>query len=182
MAKGKRRSQATVAAEVLPETVSGTELGALLAYPPFTDRWIRQLADEGAVVKAGYGRYDLRASILAYVEHVKKSAVDALPAVGSSRDQYEAERARKLKMHNDERDALLMETNSGLAALDHIFGMVQTALAGVAPRVTEDIALRRKIEDAQTAVLSDLVTRFEQAGAALRAGRDPLEAGQADHA
>jgi phage terminase Nu1 subunit (DNA packaging protein) len=167
----------------MDEPVSGEFLGRVFGK---TDRWVRVLADKGIFSKVSYGKYDLAKSVQAYVKHVVESEIDALgqeigsdsdtdsPAV--SRGAWEAERARKLKLENDEREALLVKTPDALAAIDHIFGLVRTALSGIPARLTDDVQERRRLETQFDVVLSELAERLEQAGDALRTRGDPLEA------
>ena len=67
--------------------VKEAELAAMLDVSP---RRIRQLSDEGTIVKSGPGEYELHASVLGYI---RKSA--------SGGDGYEADRARKMKADAD---------------------------------------------------------------------------------
>lgn len=155
-------------------TVSAAELGAILASPPFSDRWVRELAEKGYLVRAKYARYDLAKSVQGYLRFVRETEVKAVETAATSREAFESERARKLKLENDQRQALLVDTNDALAAIDHIFGQVRTALAGLPPRITEDVAERRRIENAIDATLADLSGRLDEGCAALREGRDAL--------
>lgn len=156
--------------------ISAAELGAILAAPPLGDRWLRELADRGFLVKVGRARYDLAKSVQGYLRFVRETEVTAAVTAATSREAFEAERARKLKLENDQRQAMLVETPDALAAIDHIFGQVRTALAGLPPRISEDVAERRRIENAIDATLADLSGRLDEAGAALREGRDALAA------
>ena len=105
---------------------------------------------------------------------MRETEVKGAQDAATSREAFEAERARKLKLENDNREALLMDTSDGLAAIDHIFGEVRTGLAGIAAKASDDVAMRRRIDDAIDTILADMAKRFDQAGAALRSGRDPL--------
>lgn len=161
------------------EKISAKMLGSLLG---ITERWVRELETQGFIVKVGYGKYDLAESIQGYVRYVRESEVAKHEEVPNSRDLFEAERARKLKLENDLKDNLLVETPDAMAAIDMIFGEVRTALAGIPARLTEDVAERRRIEDGIDQVLSDLADRLDKAGSALAEGRDPLEADATDAA
>lgn len=158
-------------------------MARVLADPPFTDRWLRELADQGVLVKAGRAQYDLARSVRGYIRHIRETEVKRAQDASSSREQFERERARKLQLENDTRVGMLVETSDAMGAIDHILGMVRTSLAAIPPRAApDDLSQRRRIEDAIDAVLADLATRLDQAGAALQAGLDPLDAGSAHHA
>jgi hypothetical protein len=163
----------------------GKKLGERLVSPSAFRAWIdigpervRQLAAEGVLRRAEKGKYPLQPNILAYVLWLRDEQRKAHQ--GAAREEVERERARKLKNENDETERLLMRTEDAIAAVDAIVGPIKADLAGVPVRATDDILLRRKIEDAIDSVLAGLAARFEKAGADLRAGRDALEADAED--
>lgn len=80
---GKRNPGVTGDARLVKEA----ELAAMLDVSP---RRIRQLADEGTVVKAGPGEYELHASVLGYIRRA-----------ASGDEGYEADKARKMKADAD---------------------------------------------------------------------------------
>lgn len=160
--------------------LSSAELGALLG---ITERRVQQLESESVFANVGKGRskrYVLCEAVRAWKE---KSEIDAsltIQSASTSREMFEAERARKLKLANDQQEAMLVETPDALAAIDVIFGEARTAFAGIATRFTEDLAERRRLEDVIDQTLDDLTGRFAKASADLREGRDPLAADEAD--
>lgn len=168
-----------MAKKVGNDIVSAKRLGGILGVG---ERWVRQLENQGYIVKTSYGKYALDASVQGYIRFIRESEVKTAVDAATSREQFEAERARKLKLENDTRESFLIETPEVLAAIDHIFGQVRTALAAIAPRITEDVSARRKIDDAIDNVLTALADRLEQAVAALQKGSDPLAADAAHDA
>jgi len=72
----KKKSQEKSAADD-PEIVTGSRLAAVLADPPFSDRWLRQLADDGYLVKPPRGKHDLAASFRGYIRPVRETEVKA---------------------------------------------------------------------------------------------------------
>jgi len=156
--------------------VGTADLAAILGR---TDRWIRDLENQGVLQKTARGRYKLAASVQAYVEWRLKAEVDRRYDESDARQQIEIERARKLRLQNDEAENKLVPTDLGIAAVDFIVGILRTDLAGVPALITEDVALRRRAEDAIDQVLNSVADRFEKASAALEQGRDPLEADEA---
>ncbi len=158
-----------------PETVSAAKLGAILAAPPLGERWLRKLADEGYLVKSGRAEYELAASVQGYIRRIRETEVERQVGQQNARAEFETERARKLKLENDEREGILINTRTATAAVDFIVGVVRTELAGVPPRASEDVATRRRIENAIDDVLRALAKRLEKASAALSEGRDPFD-------
>ncbi|WP_024275975.1 hypothetical protein [Hyphomicrobium sp. 802] len=159
------------------DEVSVTDLGKVLGVG---ERWVQQLDAQGILTKSARGRYPLAASVQAYtLFKVESEVARAIPEETSAGERVKAERARKLKLENDERELLLVAMPEALTALDVIVGPLKAGLAGVPARVTDDIAERRRIEDAIEVVLKDLAKRLEQAGDAMRQGRDPYSAVEA---
>lgn len=161
--------------------VKGAELGRILGDPPFTDRWVRELADRGYLTRVDRGLYDLEKSVKGYLRFVRETEVRAAADTPTKSD-YDRERARRLKLANDEQESKLLDTDLGVAAVELIVGMLRTDLAGVPARITEDVALRRRAEDAIDTVLAGLAGRFAKARDALRQGRDPSEADETEPA
>lgn len=154
------------------ETISVRALAEVLG---ITERWVQQLEKQGILVKVGRGRYNLAAAVQAYIAFkVESEVARAVPEETSPGERVKTERARKLKLENDEKELRLVQTPDAVAALDAIVGPLIADLAGVPARATDDVALRRDIEDAIRSVLKGLADRFEKAGADLQAGRDPL--------
>ncbi len=163
-------------------TVSSAELAAVFG---LTERRIQQLEAESVFKNVGTGRskrFRLADAVQAMLRKSEIAAAEAAQSASTSREAFEAERARKLKYQNDQAEALLVETPDALAAIDAIFGEVRTALVGIPSRHTEDLAERRRLQDAIDTSLEELVGKLEKAGAALETGRDPLAAGEADDA
>lgn len=78
-----------------PVTVTAAELGAYLDVVP---RTITRLANEGHVVRAGRGRYDLAASVRTYVKHIRAMAAGR---AGDEQAGLTAERARLAREQAD---------------------------------------------------------------------------------
>ena len=147
------------------------------------ERWVQQLEKQGVIKKSGHGRYDLAASVQAYIKFKVESEVARVtPEETSPGERVKAERARKLKLENDEREHRLVATPDAIAALDAIVGPLTAGLAGVPARLSDDVAERRRIEHEIDAVLRGLADRFKKASGDLRAGRDPLSADEEDDA
>ena len=162
--------------------LSSAELGALLG---ITERRVQQLETESVFANVGRGRskrFVLCEAVRAWKEKSETDAGLAIAGASTSREMFEAERARKLKLANDQQEAMLVETPDAIAAIDFIFGETRTALAGIASRFTEDLAERRRLEDVIDQALTDLTARVAKAGSDLEEGRDPLATDASHHA
>ena len=169
-----------MAAATIREEISVKKLAAILG---IGERWVQQLERQGVLKKAGHGRYHLAESVQSYIAFkVKSEVARAVPEETDAGERVKAERARKLRLENDEKELLLVQTPDAVAALDAIVGPLRADLAGVPARVTSDVVLRRQIEDAIDSVLRGFADRSAKAGADLRAGRDPLAADDEDDA
>ena len=145
------------------------------------ERWVQSLEKQGVLKKSGHGRYDLAASVQAYIKFkIESEVARAIPDESSPGERVKAERARKLKFENDEKEHRLAHMSDAIAAIDAIVGPLKADLSGVPARVSDDVATRRRIEDAIDTVLRGLADRFRKAGSALREGRDPLSADDED--
>lgn len=163
----------TMSKKIPMELVSTTQMCTAFG---IGERWLRQLSDQGVMRKISYGVWDLPTSIQEYVKWRIESELKHAPLPpGSSKDDFERERARKLKLENDQREALLIQTPDALAAIDHIVGDIRTALAGIPARFTQNLEERRRLENEIDNVLEQLADRFAHASACLAAGEDPFE-------
>lgn len=169
-----------MAKAAINETVSVKVLANVLG---ITERWVQQLEKQGILEKVGRGRYNLAAAVQGYIAFkIESEVARAAPEETSPGERVKTERARKLKLENDEKELRLVQTPDAVAALDAIVGPLMADLAGVPARATDDVALRRNVEDAIGSVLQGLADRFEKAGADLQSGRDPLSSADEDDA
>lgn len=141
-----------------------------------SERRVQQLAAQGWIKKP----YTIVSVVQGYIRFLQDEERKASRTAGE--EEIRRERARKLKLGNDETERLSVRTDDAVAAIDAVVGLIKAELAGVAVRVAADVALRRKIEDGIDQVLAGLAGRCEKACADLCAGRDALAAGAADDA
>lgn len=164
-----------------PNVVSWARLAEVLNDPPFTSRWIQTLADQGVLVRVGHAKYHLAKSVQGFIRHKLENEVKATQTASNSREAFEAERARKLKLENDQAEALLIPTQLAIDAVDAVVGVYQSEVHSIPARVTQDVALRRQWEQEIDRVSDGIKKRCEKAVANLEAGRDPLDdAGEDD--
>lgn len=133
------------------------------------------LADKGYVVKAGRALYELEASVQGYIRFIRDTEVKGAQDAATSREAFEAERARKLKLENDQAEAKLIDTQLAVGAVDAVVGVFLSEVHSIPPRVTQDIALRREWEREVNRVIDGINQRCRKAVGNLAAGRDPLD-------
>jgi phage terminase Nu1 subunit (DNA packaging protein) len=83
------------------KTVDAEELGSWLDVNP---RRVRRLAERGIVERAGRGQYRLRASVAAYLGHLREVAAGRGPATGPGAHDLVSERARLAKEQADHQE------------------------------------------------------------------------------
>lgn len=162
----------------LPDTVNAEMLGLIMG---ITARRVQMLEKESVFKKRGRGKYVLAGAGEAYAKYLSKSEVDRREGT-PVRELVDIERARKLKLENDQLENTLLPTQLALSAVDLIMGVLQSELAGLPAQASDDVAVRHKVEDGCTRVLKSVSERFEKAGEAMEAGRDPFDTSEADNA
>jgi hypothetical protein len=161
---------AAVSAKPADNTISVAVAARLIMV---TERRVQQLAASKWIPKP----YTIVGTVQGYIRFLQDDAKKASRSAGKADADHE--RARKLKLANDETEWLTVRIEDALAALDAIVGPIKSDLAGVPSRVTDDLVQRRRIEDTMDVVLAELAGRFRKACADLSTGRDPLGAGAA---
>lgn len=136
---------------------------------------MRELADKGYLAKAGRAQYDLAASVQGYIRFVREAEVKGAQDAATSREAFEAERARKLKLENDTVEAKLIDTQLAVGAVDAVVGVFLSEVHSIPARVTQDVGLRREWEREINRVIDGINKRCRQACGNLAAGRDPLD-------
>jgi len=162
-----------------PKTLTAVELGSVIGV---SARRVQQLAAQGIFAKDGRSKYPLAASVKSYIDWKLKSEIERRDDATTADEAVKIERARKLRLENEQTERGLVPMASAVAAVDAIVGPLRSDLAGVPARVTDDVGERRAIEDAINKVLSGISDRLREAGEALRKGRDPLQTGDEDDA
>lgn len=171
--------QLTVASEVktMPEaaiSVDKVSVSSLAKILGITERRVQRLETESVLKKTARGRYPLSGSVQAYMIFKVQSEVSrAKRDETTPGERVKLERARKLKLENDQTESKLIALTDVLICLDATLGPLKSSLSGVPARVTNDVPLRHRIENAIEVVLNDLSKRFKKAAAALEKGSDP---------
>lgn len=153
------------------ETVTAKDLGWLLGIGV---RRVQQLGKAGVFQKAKRGQYVLEGAVQAYTKYIVESETGRQEK-GTNRDSFEFERARNLKLRNDRAELNLVDMKLAVATVDFIIGELRADLAGLPARISDDLGVRRELENGIDQVLGQLAGRFEEGGKALCEGRNPFE-------
>ena len=162
-----------------PIIVSCSGLAQILSDPPLTSRRIQQLADQGVVVRAAHGKYDLAKSLHGFIEF-KRAEVEAAKHRSSARRAFESERTRKLKFENDSVEVNLIDTRMTMETIAALVGVYQTEMQTLPIRATNDPAYRQQWEEEINRISENMNNRLLKALAKLEAGRAPLDSAEAE--
>ena len=141
-----------------------------------SDRHVRRLEKQGVFVKISHGIYDAPLSLDNYLKYKIETDMDDAPESVSPGEEVKVERARRLRLMNDELENTLIPTDHAIGAVDAIVGVLRAELAGVPARVSTETAVRGEVEHAIDQVLASISRRFAKVSADLAAGVDPLDA------
>lgn len=136
---------------------------------------IRQLIKEGYIPRAQPGRVLMVAAVQGYIKFLKELASKNTKTAADS--EVRQERAREIRLRNDERMRTLIPIDDATAALDYLVGVVRSSMNSIPARVTRDIDLRRKIEAEVNAAQTQIAIALGKAADAARSGKEPPNPG-----
>jgi phage terminase Nu1 subunit (DNA packaging protein) len=143
--------------------VDQAALGEILGITP---RWVRQLTTDGAIKRNAGGKYPLTQAVQGYLVWLKASQ-ERVPA-SDAKEAVLFERARSLRLQNDEREHRLIQTEEAVAALDELVGIFSTELSGFPARLTRNMEDRRQIAEHVDAIRNRAADKLAQRAAELR--------------
>ncbi|MDX2265435.1 MAG: hypothetical protein NW215_10745 [Hyphomicrobiales bacterium] len=160
-------------ASLAEKEIAGIELAAILGLSP---RRIDQLVVEGAFQKVARGKFALGDAVQSYIAHIKEEAKKRQAT--TTDDELRAERARKLRLENDQTEAILLPADAVMNTLDEVVAAVRVGFAGLPARVTRDMELRKVIETECDSILTAVAKLLEDRAAVLARGSDAAAAGE----
>lgn len=159
-----------------PGTISAADAAKLLGLTP---ERLRQLAREGAIPKAGRGRYPLVAVVQGYIRFLldpERRAVRTADATGLANA-----RRREVELRIAEREARLIETEDVEAAFAHLMRVYREETSDIGATVRgRDPAIATALIAGVEAAASRAERRFAEAVAKIKRGVDPLAPGGVD--
>jgi phage terminase Nu1 subunit (DNA packaging protein) len=178
--RGSRRREPKPAPirEKNDEKIAGRTLAKLF---DLSARRVQQLADAGVLTRHSHGYYEASgagAAIAKSMLEIELSKHEAKTA--PARTDFDLERARNMRLRNDQAEGLLIETQAALNLVDWIFGTVRSDLAGLPAALTDDVAERRRIENVIDQTLAGLADGFRKARDHTRSGGDVSDPAFAD--
>lgn len=105
---------------------------------------VRQLIKAGYIPRERPGFVSLVGAVQGYIKFRDDAERRSTKTAADS--EVRRERAREIKMRNDERERKLIPIEDATAALDFLVGTVRESTNSIPARVTRDLELRRKIE------------------------------------
>lgn len=175
----------------IPHEIRADALALLLG---LTTRWLGKLREQGVLKSRNHGHYLFADSIRSWGDHREAAGYERArkefsggasfsdDAPVSAGERVKFERARKLQMENDATALITVGTPDAISVVDWIVGRMRTRISGIPSKTSEDVATRRRLENAIDAELHALSSDLEKAGRALAAGKDPNEALEEDDA
>lgn len=139
-----------------------------------TEQWITKLCRDGFIPRPSRGMVPLVDAVQGYFRY--RDAKDAKRMQSASDSRVKDMRADELALRIEERTQALIKKAeaAAVAVVDDIAGVLRSDLSALPARVTNDVALRRKIEDGIDEAFDVASRRAGQRAAGLRAGRASL--------
>lgn len=108
---------------------------------------VEQLASTAVIPKTGKGRFPLVEGIRAYVGWLQNSQRQAARSAAGS--AVLIARAEEIRLRNADRKRQMVEQaqHEAIRVIDEIAGPLRSDIMAIPAQVTDDLALRRKIED-----------------------------------
>ena len=132
---------------------------------------VGQLVRSGHIERIGRGKTTTRSAVQGYTAFLKESSDRATRT--SAQERVAAARAAEIEQRTAVRNRELIPIEESLQAMQILVGIVVSEAETVPARVTRDMALRRKIEDA----IRDMRSRI---AAALRDQRTAIKSGKSE--
>ncbi|MCA1419480.1 hypothetical protein [Bradyrhizobium sp. BRP23] len=148
--------------------VSVTEFAAFADYTP---TYIRQLQREGSLPRGSRGMIPFIAGVRALIRFLRDSERRSSKTAADSR--VRDARAREIELRNLENERRLVQVEDVNGLVDEMVGTFRSELAGLAPRVTRDLTLRRTIDRALHDILHRLADAFNEKAHVLGASGAP---------
>ena len=174
----KREPRTATIREKIDDKISGKTLAALF---DLTLRRIQQLADSGTLKRHSHGHYFTAGAGAAITKLLVQNEMAKLEQQAApSKVDYDVERARHMRLKNDQAEHILIETADAIALVDWVFGKVWSELQGLPAAITDDVAERRRIEHVIDQRFATLATEFGEAREHTRTGGDVSDPAFAD--
>lgn len=127
---------------------------------------VRQLVKQGWIKKLGKDSFRVLDVIHGYLDF--RDDADRRASKSAVQSRAQEARAKEIELRIAREEKTIIDTAEAIAAVDDVVGGIRADLAGLAARVTRDIALRQKIEREIDGILTAAADRFEQRASDLR--------------
>jgi hypothetical protein len=129
-----------------------------------------QLVDEGHLPRNSDGSFDLDACRIAYIRYLRSE--DRRGAKSATASRVQEARAKEIELRTAREEGRLIPLEGAQAAMTDILGTFRYELTGIPAASTRDLKVRAEIEKHLNDAIDRCRQRFEQAGDALRSGRE----------
>ncbi len=159
------------------DEVSTTDLAAHLG---LTTARIRQLAQEGILVRQGRGAFSFSGSVQAYI----KWRIEGVErhSQSSSTDKLRDQRAREIEIRTAKQERELIHIDEAMAGLEEVVGTYLELISGLPARITRIPRERQRIEAICDEERLRLADKFARSVRAVQTGASADEADDEDDA
>ena len=128
---------------------------------------IRRLTKEGIVERGPDEKFDLDASRLAYIGHLRIHR----HRQAEGNNTYRRLKNHKLQIEIAKLDGSLIDLEERMTLTEQLVGSFRAGLSGLPSRITRDVMLRGQIEAACDEILTQLSDDYEKKSKALQDGQ-----------
>lgn len=129
---------------------------------------VMQLVEEGIIPRRDDGGFDQDECRIRYINFIREDGRRAKNSAENVR--LNDAKAKAIEIRNARADRQLIEVTEAIEFVDSALGGIRADFTGFAARVTRDLRLRRKIEDAIDDVFRGGAERMAKAAKVLRDG------------
>lgn len=158
------------------QTISPEVAAALIMC---TQDWLNKLVRMGYITRVGRGQYTVPNVVQGYIRFLKDEGRRTSKSAADSR--VRDARAEEIELRTMEKRGVLKQQaeEAALALCDHVLGPLRSDVYAIPARVTQDLELRRKIEQALDAALTSAADRAGGFDPVAGAGGSPAAPGPA---
>ena len=161
------KSRKQTAENPAPRTTSGVSSYTMCLHIGVARPYLDALVRDSVIEKRRDGKYDMDATRLAYIRHLRKARRTSPET--AARAEFAAAKARDLQVKSALREGKLMETAEAIDAIDQVCGLFVVGLGSLSARCSRDLSARREIEAAVFALRQEIAAKCAALAQAMEA-------------